>query len=181
MTTATEQLVPSGTWTADALHSNAGFEVDHAGITAFRGGFKPVDARLISDEAGIALEGAVAVESISIDDDAVRPHLLSPEFFDAERNPQVAYRSTEIAGSPDRLTVKGELSMAGITLPVEASGRLRGPVPAPGGGQKLALALETTVDRTAFGMLWQMEFPGGGKALGEDVRLVVEIEFNLEG
>ena len=70
--------------------------------------------------------------------------------------------------------------MAGFTLPVEANGRLRGPVDAPGGGRKLALSLETTIDRTAFGMVWQMELPGGGEALADDVRLIVDIEFDSE-
>ena len=177
---ATERLIPGGTWTADAVHSNANFEVDHAGVSVFRGGFKPVGAELVSDEGGFTLSGSVAVESISVDDEDIRPHLLSPTFFDAEQNPSVEYRSTSIIGTPDDLTVAGELSMAGFTLPVEATGRIRGPVDGPGGGRKLALSLETTIDRTAFGMVWQMELPGGGEALANDVRLIVDIEFDSE-
>ena len=68
--------------------------------------------------------------------------------------------------------------MAGFALPVEATGRLRGPVAGPGGVDKLALDLEATIDRTAFGMVWQMELPGGGEALANDVRLVVSLEFD---
>ena len=67
--------------------------------------------------------------------------------------------------------------MAGFTLPVEATGRLRGPVTLGEGIERLSLSLETTVDRTAFGMTWQMELPDGNQALGNDVRLVVELEF----
>jgi polyisoprenoid-binding protein YceI len=181
MTTATgaETVVPQGTWTADALHSNANFEVEHGGVSTFRGGFKPIDARLVSGDDGLRLEGTVEVESISIDDDNIRPHLLSPEFFDAERNPEVTFRSTEIAGSPDDLAVRGDLALAGISLPVEAKGRLRGPVETPA-GEKVALSLETTIDRTAYGMNWQMDLPGGGSMLGNDVKLIVELELNRE-
>ena len=181
MTTATAELIPVGTWSADPVHSNANFAVDHAGVSIFRGGFKPVGAKLISTEDGIHLEGAVKVESISLDDENMRPHVLSPDFFDAERNPEIAYRSTEVSGDADDLKVVGELSMAGVSLPIEASGRLRGPVTGPGGGQKLAVSLETSIDRTAFGMVWQMELPDGNAALGNDVRLVVDVEFDLEG
>jgi polyisoprenoid-binding protein YceI len=179
MTTATVTLVPHGAWTADPLHSNASFEVEHGGVSTFRGGFKPIEARLVSGDDGLRLEGAVKVETISIDDDNIRPHLLSPEFFDVERNPDVTFRSTEIAGTTDELTVHGDLALAGVSLPIEAKGRVRGPVDA-GAGDKLALSLEATIDRTAYGMDWQMDLPGGGSILGNDVKLIVELEFNRE-
>jgi polyisoprenoid-binding protein YceI len=178
MTTATtDTLVPQGTWTADALHSNANFEVEHGGVSTFRGGFKPVDARLVSDDSGLSLEGTVAVDSISIDDENIRPHVLSPEFFDAERNPEVTFRSTEITGGADDLHVKGDLALAGISLPVEARGSVRGPVDTPA-GTKVALSLEATIDRTDYGMNWQMDLPAGGSILGNDVKLIVELELN---
>ena len=179
MTTATEQrTVPTGTWAIDNAHSSANFEVEHGGLSVFRGGFKPIDATLVSGDDGVVLEGRVAVESITIDDENIRPHLLSPDFFDVERNPEITFRSTEISGSADDLTVAGELSMAGVTLPVEAQGTVRGPVAFAPGPEKLSLSLETTIDRTAFGMVWQMELPGGEQALANDVRLVVELELN---
>src|SRR3954451_25288922 len=179
MTTATEatSLVPTGTWTVDNTHSSANYEVEHGGLSVFRGGFEPIDATLVSNDEGVVLEGRVAVEGVGIDDENLRPHLLSPDFFDAERNPEITYRSTEITGSADDLTVTGELSMAGFTLPVEAKGRVRGPV-SFGEIDKLSLSLETTIDRTAFGMVWQMELPGGGQALANDVSLIVELELN---
>jgi polyisoprenoid-binding protein YceI len=174
--TATTAPVPTGTWKVDNAHSSANFEVEHAGVSVFRGGFKPIGATLVSDEAGAVLEGRVSVESISVEDENIRPHLLSPDFFDVARNPEITYRSTDVTGSADDLTVTGELSMAGVTLPVEARGRVRGPVSFGEGIDKLSLSLETTIDRTAFGMVWQMELPGGEQALANDVRLVVELE-----
>ena len=179
-TTQIAPEIPTGVWNVDPVHSNAGFEVEHAGLSVFRGGFKPVDAKLTSGHDGLALEGAVAVDSITVDDENIRPHLLSPDFFDFERNPQVRFQSTEISGSPDELTVTGELEMAGVALPVQATGRIRGPVAGPGGGAKLALDLEAVIDRTAFGMVWQMEMPGGGTALANEVRLVVSLELGQE-
>jgi polyisoprenoid-binding protein YceI len=180
MTTATETtgLVPTGNWTIDNTHSSANYEVEHGGLSVFRGGFEPIDATLVSNDDGVVLEGRVAVESVRIDDENLRPHLLSPDFFDVERNPEITFRSTEIGGSADDLTVTGELSMAGVTLQVAARGRIRGPVSFGEGIDKLSLSLETTIDRTAFGMVWQMELPGGGQALGNDVKLVVELELN---
>jgi polyisoprenoid-binding protein YceI len=179
MTTATDQqLIPTGTWAVDNTHSSANYEVEHGGVSVFRGGFKPIDATLVSGDDGVVLEGRAAVESVTIDDENLRPHLLSPDFFDVGRNPEITFRSTEISGSADDLTVAGELSMAGATLPVQAKGRVRGPVSFGEDHQKLSLSLEATIDRTLFGMVWQMELPGGELALANDVRLLVELEFN---
>jgi polyisoprenoid-binding protein YceI len=178
-TTATKFEIPVGTWTVDAVHSNANFEVEHAGVSVFRGGFKPVDAKLTVTDTGIELEGAVDVTSITIDDENIRPHVLAPDFFDVDRNPRIEYRSTEITGDAGDLRVTGELSMAGVSLPVTARGRLRGPIDLPDGhGQKLSIALETAIDRTDYGMDWQMELPSGGPVLANEVSLHVELEFN---
>lgn len=183
MTTATETTtqVPAGTYKVDALHSNATFEVEHAGVSIFRGGFKPIDATLVaSDDGSLELTGTVSVESIGIDDENLRPHLLSPDFFDAERNPSVDFRSTEISGPADDLRVSGELEMAGAKQTVEARGRLRGPITGPDGKPRISLALETAIDRTDYGMNWQMELPGGEAALANEVKLVVELELGKE-
>jgi polyisoprenoid-binding protein YceI len=179
--TTTNQLLPTGTYAIDTVHSNANFEVEHAGVSLFRGGFKPIGGRLEAAEDGeLRLEGAVRVETIGIDDENIRPHLLSPEFFDAERNPEIHFRSTRISGDAGELTVAGELEMAGASKSVEARGRLRGPVPGPGGGEKASLALEAVIDRTEYGMNWQLEIPGGGVALANQVKLIVELELNRE-
>jgi polyisoprenoid-binding protein YceI len=181
MTTLTETgIVPQGTWSVDQAHSSANFEVEHGGLSVFRGGFKPIEASLIADESGVRLEGSVDVKTISINDENIYPHLLSPEFFDADRNPKVTFHSTEISGEADDLRVKGELSMAGETREVEATGRLRGPVSFGPGAEKISLELATVVDRTEFGMNWQMDLPAGGQALANDVRLVVSLELNKE-
>ena len=179
MATATEQQteLEHGTYTVDVAHSHAGFEVEHAGVSLFRGAFSPVEATLKSSEEGLTLEGGVRVEAISIGDENIRPHLLSPDFFDAERNPEIRFRSTSVDGAADDLRVTGDLSMAGVSLPVEAHGNLRGPVPGPA-GDKVALHLEAAIDRTRFGMNWQMEMPGGQPALANEVRLVVDLELN---
>ncbi len=172
----TERIVPNGTWAVDNAHSSANFEVEHGGVSVFRGGFKPIDGTLTATDDGLALDGKVEVEGISVDDENLRPHLLSPDFFDVLRNPTITYRSTEIAGDTDDLTVNGKLSMRGVSLPVTATGRVRGPVSFGEGLEKISVSLETTVDRRAFGMVWQMELPGGEQALANDVRLVVELE-----
>ncbi len=177
-TTAVKDRITQGTWTVDRAHSGVTFTVEHAGLSLFHGSFKDVDARLVVGE-GAELTGTVRVDSIDVEDENIRPHLLSPEFFDAERYPEIRFASSELLLDGDEAHVVGELEIAGTQRTVEARGRLRGPIEL-GGANKLALALETTIDRTEFGMDWQMELPNGGKALADDVAISVELELARE-
>jgi polyisoprenoid-binding protein YceI len=179
MTTATTERISNGTWAIDRSHSSANFAVQHAGLSLFRGSFADLDAKLEVTDDGASLSGEVAVASIDIDDEDIRPHLLSAEFFDVERNPKVRFRSTELSIEGDEVRLAGELELAGATQQVVATGTVRGPVEIPGVGEKVALSLEATIDRTDYGMDWQMDM-GGTPALANDVSLAVELELNRE-
>ncbi len=74
----------------------------------------------------------------------------------------------------------GELTIKGITRPVEARGRVGRPIEDPMGNQHSSVALETVIDRTEFGLGWQMDLPGGGSVLGNDVKLLVSLELVKE-
>ena len=91
-----EQAVPTGTWQADRLHSSVRIEVQHMGVSTFGAGFKDFDATLVSGPDGVELEGTARVESFDVQDDQLRPHVLSPEFLDAERHPELRFRSTDL-------------------------------------------------------------------------------------
>ena len=178
-TTPTSTRIPTGTWSLDDAHSSATFAVQHAGLAIFRGGFKDLDAKLEGADDAV-LTGTVKVESIDVEDENIRPHLLSPDFFDAERHPEVSFRSTELAIKGDEVTIAGELEIGGNAQSVDAAGTIRGPIEVTGIGDKLALALEAKIDRTEFGMDWQMELPGGTDALADDVTLSVDLELVKE-
>jgi polyisoprenoid-binding protein YceI len=87
--------------------------------------------------------------------------------------------STEVTGTTDDLRIVGELSLAGTTRQLEARGKLRGPIDT-GAGDKLAISLEVTIDRTDYGMNWQMELPSGGVALANEVKLLADLEFGRD-
>jgi polyisoprenoid-binding protein YceI len=101
--------------------------------------------------------------------------LLSPEFFDVERTPRVSFESTSISRDGDELTVAGELEIRGVKQPVTLTGTIAGPVAGPA-GEKLGIALETVIDRTSFGIVWNMELPGGGFILDDEVTVTANLE-----
>ena len=177
MTTATQTKIPAGTYDVDTVHSSAAFEVTHNQISTFRGTFGDVDASLDSSDDGIRLTGAVKVDSIDVDYEDLRAHLLSPEFFDSERHPEVRFASTDIEiGDDGAVQLRGELTINTIAKPIEAAGQVKGPVVGPDGNDRIALDFETVVDRHDFGMGWNMDLPDGRKVLGDDVKLIVHLE-----
>jgi polyisoprenoid-binding protein YceI len=174
----TSTQVPTGTWVVDPVHSTAEFSVKHL-ISNFRAGFEDVTGSLVVGEGGFALAGSVPVESIAIKQPDLRAHVLAADFFDVANHPTVEFRSDDVRVDGEDLAVEGELTIRGATRPVTARGRLLGPVEAPW-GQSLALELETVLDRNDYGLTWQMEAPGGRKALGDEVVLSVHLELKLE-
>jgi polyisoprenoid-binding protein YceI len=168
----------AGTFVADPVHSSFGFAVEYSGRGKFRGTLDDVSATLTAGDDGLALEGAARVESISIrQPEMFRAHVLGPEFFDAEHHPEVRFRSTGIELTEDgSARVEGELTIAGTTRPVTATGTWTEPIPAAGGGLRAGFELSLTLDRREFGFDWQMALPNGADALAWDVTLDVSVQ-----
>jgi polyisoprenoid-binding protein YceI len=171
-TTQIEELLPTGTWSSDPIHSSIGFAVKHMGVAPFRGGFKTFDASLADGK----LVGTAPVETIQTDEENLTAHLLSPEFFDAERHPVLRYESTEIRRDGDDVVIDGLLTLRGQARPVELRGTITGPLSDPYGNERLGLELETAIDRTEFGIDWNAELPSGGQVLANDVTLTAQLE-----
>jgi polyisoprenoid-binding protein YceI len=171
-----EQQVPAGTWEVDKVHSSVGFEVKHMVVSTFRSKFDDYDARLTVEDGEPKLVGSVRVASIEAKDENLAAHLQSPEFFDAERTPELRFESTSFSREGDEVTVEGELTVKGITHPVEAHGTISGPHVNIGGKEGIGLDLETTIDRTAYGLEWNAPLPKGGFALANDVKLKISLE-----
>ena len=164
----------SGTYLAQTEPSTFAFAVRHSGVFWFRGSLSEVAATLRGDEGGVALEGSAQVESISIVE-PMRASVLGAEFFDAERHPEIGFRSTAMRFEDDcRAEVEGELTIKGVSRPVHAEGHYAGPRTAPF-GEVAGLQLRTSFDRREFGFDWQMEMPEGGEAVGWDVEVDIDL------
>ncbi len=171
-TTETRQALPTGTWNADPVHSDIAFSVDYMAGT-FRGTFSRFHAELVDGE----LRGAAEVASVQVKDPNLEAHLQSPEFFDAERHPQLTFRSREVTRSADELTIEGELTMKGHTEPVQLRGTITAPAQDPFGNERAGVRVETTVDRTVFGLTWNNPLPNGEPALSNDVTISADLQF----
>jgi polyisoprenoid-binding protein YceI len=171
----TQQALPTGTWSVDKVHSTVGFAVAYMAGT-FRGTFSDFEARL---EEGV-LTGTAEVASVQVKDPNLEAHLQSPEFFDAERHPQLSFEANDLSRSGDELTIAGELTLKGHSEPVEIKGHISDPAPDPFGSERFGLQLEATVDRTRFGLSWNNPLPSGDSALANEVTIIADLQLVKE-
>ena len=177
--TITETLIsaPVGTWTLDPVHSDVGFEVKYL-VGTFRGQFRDIDGSLGVDESGRAtLEGRARVASVDVKDELLAGHLQSPDFFDAERHPELSFRAGEIDLNGREIRAQGEITIKGVTKPIEFGGTITPPAPDPYGKERIGAVLTATLDRTEFGVSWNTPLPGGDQALANDVTINAELFF----
>ncbi len=159
----TTTVAPAGTWSADPVHSNVSFEIAYAGTNTFRGGFRDYAVTL---EDGV-LDGSAQVASVDVKDEQLNGHLQTPDFFDAERFPEISFRTSDLE--------RGELTIKGVTRPVVISASVSEPNVDPFGRERVGITLEATVDRNAFGVSWNAPNQGGGNYLGDDVTIKAEL------
>src|SRR5262249_10174760 len=177
-TAQAESTIPTGTWQSDPVHWHVGFAVRHV-VGTFRGSFNEFAATLTDVSGRPVLTGRAPVASVQVNEENLYGHLQSPEFFDAEKNPEIRFESKAISREGDQVTVEGELSIRGVSKAVIARGKIAGPAPGPD-NDRIGLELETKVNRHDYGIDWQMELPGGGDTLGDEVTLNVHLELVKE-
>ncbi|HWA53925.1 MAG TPA: YceI family protein [Solirubrobacterales bacterium] len=171
-----KQQIPAGTYVVDPVHSSVTFAITHNGVATFRSGFASYEARLTGGEAP-ALEGSVDVASIEIDEEQLKGHLLSPDFFDTSRYPQLRFRSSELDIAEDgTATLRGELEIRGEKREVEAGGKFGQLGADLAGNARVGLSVSAEVDRRDFGLDWNAELPSGGEVLDYAVAINVELE-----
>jgi polyisoprenoid-binding protein YceI len=178
--TQAETTIPAGVWKSDPIHSQVGFAVKHMVVATFRGTFTDFAVTLANEDGEPSLYGAVRTDSVQVRDENLSGHLLSPDFFDSERYPEITFTSTGIHTDGDHLVVDGDLTIKGTSKAVEARGQINGPVEDPAGGERIGVDLETQVDRTEFGLNWNAPLPSGGVAVQNEVTLTVHLELAKE-
>jgi len=174
---STATFAPAGTWKLDAVHSSVRFEVPYL-AGRFKGEFRDVDATLqLSDDGRAMLEGVARVTSVDVKDENLAAHLQGPDFFDAERFPELRFRAEDLKLDGERASVRGEITIKGVTHPIEATGSATPAFTDGFGRERVGLTLEAHVDRTAFGIDWNMPLPTGEQALSNDVTIVADLQF----
>ena len=179
-TTLTE--IPTGTYSVDPAHSNVGFEVRHMGIATVRGAFKQFAGTVDASGEYPSLSGSVEVSSIDTGESNRDGHLQSPEFFDAQQYPQITFHTTATELSSDgQITLDGEITIKGVSRPIELTGTLAENGQDPWGNERVGFEVDGTIDRRDFDLKWNQTLPNGNLLVANDVKLVISVSAVKEG
>lgn len=172
----TPDRIPAGVYNVDPAHSNVGFEVRHMGIATVRGTFRKFEGSVDASGDKLVLEGSVEVDSIDTGEENRDGHLKSPEFFDAAQNPRISFRSptTESTGE-GQVRLTGDITIKGITKPIELTGTIAENGQDPWGKERVGLEVEGKIDRREFDLKWNQTLPNGNLLVSNDVKLLVSV------
>ncbi len=169
------------TWTLDPAHSQVEFAVKHMMITTVRGRFDRFAAEVEFDEATPAASSVVAhidAASINTGMEARDAHLRSADFFDVERYPEIAFRSTKVEGKGDSYKLTGDLTIRGETRPVTLDAEIEGVVPNwQGGGRRASFSASTKISRKEWGLTWNVALESGGWLVGDEIKISIDLAF----
>jgi polyisoprenoid-binding protein YceI len=171
--------VPAGTWRVDPAHSSVGFEVKHMMIATVRGLFGEFDGQLEAaedDPSNSSAWGRVQVASIDTGNAERDEHLRSPDFFDAERYPEIRFETVGIEHlDGGAYEVSGDLTIKDQTRRVQVRATVEGAAEDPWGNERVGISIRGEIDRTEFGLTWQQALAAGGLLVGEDVKILIDV------
>ncbi|HTL09559.1 MAG TPA: YceI family protein [Chitinophagaceae bacterium] len=168
-------------WILDSTHSELGFKIKHLMISNVSGAFKSFTAEATTEgtdfsTAKINLRAEMA--SISTNNDQRDAHLRNSDFFEVEKYPELIFQSTSIQKkADDAFALQGNLTMKGITKPVTLQVEFNGLAKDTWGNEKAGFLVSGKINRNDWGVSFNGILETGALALGEDVRIIAEIQF----
>ncbi len=167
-------------WKIDPSHSAVHFSVRHMMIAKVRGSFAKFEGALELDDASGAWKGVTAdidVASIDTKEEKRDAHLKSADFLDAATHPKMTFTSTGVdKRGDDRLVVKGNLTLRGVTKEVTLDTEVLGRGKDPWGGERVSFTAKTQINRMDFGAKWNQALEAGGLLVGEKVDIELDVE-----
>ncbi|MGH2762102.1 MAG: YceI family protein [Thermoleophilaceae bacterium] len=168
-------IAPPGHWTIDPRYSAVEFAVKHLMIATVKGRFREFEGALtIQDVTGDVLaHGTVKVESLDTGDPQRDGHLLSPDFFDVDRHPEIRLALRALRETADgRYRLLCEITIRGVTRPITLEATVQGTARDPWGSERLALELKGELERSDFGLRWN-QIVDAGPVAGDHVLLTI--------
>jgi len=175
-TTISVDRIPAGTYSVDPSHSSVGFEVRHMGIATVRGAFRRFQGTIDATGDAPVLKGSVEVASVDTGEENRDTHLKAPDFFDVEQHPEINFHTTAIQASEDgKIRLAGEITMKGITKPIELTGVVGEGGADPWGNERIGFEVDGVIDRRDFELKWNQTLPNGNLLVSNEVKLVVSV------
>jgi polyisoprenoid-binding protein YceI len=180
MSTAT--AVSTGTWTIDASHTEIGFSVRHL-VSKVRGKFETFEGVIVTQDDLETSTVNVTVDLTSINTGSTDRdnHLRSADFFEVETHPKMTFVSTGIVQKSDTdFVVAGDLTIKGVTKPVELATEFLGEGGDPWGGTRVGIEATAEISRKEFGIDFNIPLEGGKVMVGDKISIHINAEAVLQ-
>jgi polyisoprenoid-binding protein YceI len=181
--TATAQAAPATgartQWKLDPTHTSVEFSAKHLMITTVKGRIADVEGTIEIDEKNPKNSSVEAVlKATSIDSRTTQrdDHLRSGDFLNVEKYPDIKFRSTRIEGGSQEFKLTGDLTIRDVTRPITLDVTFEGQTKDPWGGERAGFSAKGKIDRRDFGLTWNQVLEAGGVAVGNEIKINVEVE-----
>ncbi|WP_412060533.1 YceI family protein [Rubrivirga sp. IMCC45206] len=174
--------IPAGTYAIDQAHSRAEFRVRHLGISTVTGRFGTVAGTVTVGDGLGSLQANAVIDATSIDtgNEQRDGHLRSPDFFDVAQYPEITFDATAIRpGAGGQFTLVGDLTMHGVTRPIELDAEYLG-TSSVQGIQKIGFTASGEITRQDWGLTWANTNEAGEALVGDEITLAIEVEADLQ-
>ena len=167
------------TWNIDKPHSKVGFSVAHLVVSETEGNFKEFDGKVVSKAAdfnGADVEFTAKVASVNTEDEKRDGHLMSDDFFNAEKYPEIKFKGN-LVKQGTKYVLKGNLTIRDVTKPVTLDVVYGGTAKAFG-GEKAGFKINGKINRQDYNLKWSKTTEAGGLVVGDEVEITAKIELN---
>jgi len=177
-------MVKTTKWVIDPMHSEVQFKVKHLVISTVTGSFKKFEGEVITEDDDFQdseIDFSIAVSSVDTNQEARDKHLLGPDFFDAEKFPEIAFKSTGLKKIDDKdYKLTGDLTIKGVTKTVSFDVEFGGTAADFYGNVKAGFEIIGKINRKDFNLTWEGITDAGSIVLGEEIKLIVNAQFTKE-
>lgn len=167
-------------WELDHAHTDIAFKIKHLMITNVKGRFRKyeLNATTIGNNFTTAqIEFTIDPNSVDTNDETRDTHLRSADFFDVQHFGEIIFKSTSVERvTNDVYKLRGDLTIRGITKPIELEVEYSGSMTDPWGTQKAGFSIEGKIDRQEWGLNWNAALESGGWLVGDDVTINCEVQ-----
>jgi len=179
ITTALDLQDLTGDYTLDVAHTRLGFVARHAMVTKVRGAFTEFDGSAhldFQDPTASTASITISVASISTGQNQRDQHLRNNDFFDAPTYPQITFRSTKVeAVGDDTYRLTGDLTIKGVTKPVEIDVEFTGAARDPYGNVRAGFDGKAVIKRSDWGISYNAALETGGVLVSDKITLEFDV------
>jgi len=165
----------------DPVHSSANFSVRHMMVSTVTGRFAGgVSGTIHYDDKDVSkssVKATIKVASVNTDNENRDKDLRSPNFFEADKYPEITFESQRIEKRGESYVAIGNFTMKGVTKQIELPFSIGGRINDGKGRGRIGIQSSMTMNRQDYGVSWNRTVEGGGVVVGNEVK----IDLNIEG